>query len=323
MKIVFALIISTGLFFGFSGLANSQSSEELLEQLRASQSNSDNSAANQNTVSQQSIFANQSAELQKLPQNSTGLPAGASYQTNLRKGILLPGEASISTLLPLPEDGLAPPYGANIFAGGYETERADGLNDDYLIASGDKISIWMWGATTYTDVTTVDNQGNIFIPNIGPIHVGDVPASKVNQLVTAKVKTIYRKNVNVYVNLLTATPVAVYIAGSAIRPGQYAGMASDSILYFLKRAGGIDSERGSYRDIKIIRKGEIILHIDLYQFIRFGKFPIVNFKDNDVIFVSEQKSVLNVAGVISPKYISNGYDHTLMGSMLRIPTEGF
>ena len=254
-----------------------------------------NSASNNNTQ-QRAIFENQSKELQKLPQNATGLPAGASYQNNYRKGILLPGETDISNLLPLPMAGLAPPYGANIFAGGYETERSDGLNSDYIIASGDKISIWLWGTISYSDVTTVDNQGNIFVPSIGPIHVADVKASQVNKLVTSKIKTIYKKNVNVYVNLLTSTPVSIFIAGSAIRPGQYAGMASDSILYFLKRAGGIDSERGSYRNIKIIRNDEILHEIDLYQFIRFGKLPKINFKDNDVIFVDEQNSVINVAG---------------------------
>ena len=75
----------------------------------------------------------------------------------------------------------------------------------------------------------------------------------INKLVQSKIKQTYTNNVEVYVNLLTATPVSVYLSGAIIRPGQYAGMASDSILYFLKRAGGIDSDRGSYRSIQIIR----------------------------------------------------------------------
>ena len=65
-------------------------------------------------------------------------------------------------------------------------ERMDGLNDDYLIAAGDKISIWLWGAINLAEVVTVDNQGNIFLPNIGPINVKNVPASRINQVVTQK-----------------------------------------------------------------------------------------------------------------------------------------
>ncbi|MDG3088666.1 polysaccharide export protein [Vibrio hannami] len=219
-----------------------------------------------------------------------------SYTQENRNNTLLPGEVDVRQLLPTSGEELPPPYGANLFAGGYETERTDGLNDNYLIAPGDKINIWLWGAVNYSDITTVDNQGNIFIPNIGPIKVSDVPASQVNSLVTGEIKKIYTNNVNVYVNLLTATPVSVYLSGPVIRPGQYAGMASDSVLYYLKRAGGIDSERGSYREIDIIRDGEVFKTIDLYDFIRSGKLPRISFKDRDVILVKPQKSAVVVSG---------------------------
>ncbi|WP_061013174.1 polysaccharide biosynthesis/export family protein [Photobacterium leiognathi] len=236
-----------------------------------------------------------------------------SYITKNRNNILLPGEIDIKQLLPSSGERYPPPYGANLFAGGYETERADGLNDNYLIAIGDKINIWLWGAVTFSDVVTVDNQGNIFIPEIGPIKVQNVPASKINDLVTKKIKQTYINDVNVYVNLLTATPVSIYLSGPVIRPGQYAGMASDSILYYLKRAGGIDAERGSYREIQVIRNGKTINTIDLYDFIQNGFIPNVNFKDGDVILVTPQKAAITVAGgVRNPfrfelkKTISNG-----------------
>lgn len=273
--------------------SSAQSVEELIQQQAQQQNSNVPSAAVPNTQIFQSTDPNVIGN-----QESTGLPSQGQYNTTTRQGILLPGEANIRDLLPEVDNELSPPYGANIFAGGYETERADGLNDNYLIAAGDKISIWMWGAVTFNNVVTVDNQGNVFIPNIGPINVLNVPASQVNSLVASKIKAIYKKNVEVYVNLLTATPVSVFITGSVIRPGQYAGMASDSILYFLKRAGGVDSDRGSYREINILRNGKVVNTFDLYSFIRFGKLPNISFKDQDVIFVSDQKSVINVTGKV-------------------------
>ncbi|GAW97792.1 MULTISPECIES: polysaccharide biosynthesis/export family protein [Colwellia] len=219
-----------------------------------------------------------------------------SYTKQSRQGLLLPGEVDVRQLLPSSGENYPPPYGANIFAGGYESERSDGLNANYLIAPGDKISIWLWGAVSFADITTVDNQGNIFIPNIGPIKVGNIPASEVNKLVSSKIKAIYTNNVEVYVNLLTATPVSVYLSGAIIRPGQYAGMASDSILYFLKRAGGIDSERGSYREIQVLRNDKVIASIDLYEFIQSGKLKNITFKDKDVILVKPQRAAITVSG---------------------------
>ncbi|WP_238596685.1 polysaccharide biosynthesis/export family protein [Psychromonas sp. psych-6C06] len=219
-----------------------------------------------------------------------------SYSKTARQGVLLPGEVDISELLPSSGEDFPPPYGANIFAGGYESERTDGLNENYLIAPGDKINIWLWGGVNYADVPTVDNQGNIFIPNIGPISVAGVPASDINTLVSSKIKAIYTHNVEVYVNLLTATPVSVYLSGAIIRPGQYAGMASDSLLYFLKRAGGIDSERGSYRKVQILRNNKVLKEVDLYEFIQSGKLPQITFKDKDVILVKPQSAAITVAG---------------------------
>ncbi len=230
-------------------------------------------------------------------QASTSSTTGSFAQQN-RQGMLLPGEADVRKLLPQAEAGLPPPYGANLFAGGYETERSDGLNDNYLIAPGDKLNIWIWGAVNFSNVVTVDNQGNIFIPDVGPINVKNVPASQINNLVTSKIGDVFTNNVNIYVNLLTTTPVSVFVTGPVIRPGQYAGQSSDSVLYFLKRAGGIDSERGSYRQIKVLRQNQVLQQIDLYEFMQKGKMPKLSLKDQDVILVEPQGPMINVAGKV-------------------------
>ncbi|MGT4068941.1 UNVERIFIED_CONTAM: polysaccharide export protein [Aeromonas hydrophila] len=230
-------------------------------------------------------------------QTNPGTTTGSFAQQN-RQGMLLPGESDVRKLLPQAEAGLPPPYGANLFAGGYETERSDGLNDNYLIAPGDKLNIWIWGAVNFSNVVTVDNQGNIFIPDVGPINVKNVPASQINSLVTSKIGDVFTNNVNIYVNLLTTTPVSVFVTGPVIRPGQYAGQSSDSVLYFLKRAGGIDSERGSYRKIKVLRQNQVIQQIDLYEFMQKGRMPKLSLKDQDVILVEPQGPMINVAGKV-------------------------
>ncbi|QIG31714.1 polysaccharide export protein [Leclercia adecarboxylata] len=248
-------------------------------------------------------------------QANTSSTTGTFAQQN-RQGMLLPGESDVRKLLPQSESGLPPPYGANLFAGGYETERSDGLNDNYLIAPGDKLNIWIWGAVNFSNVVTVDNQGNIFIPDVGPINVKNVAASKVNNLVTSHISEVFTNNVNVYVNLLTATPVSVFVTGPVIRPGQYAGQSSDSVLYFLKRAGGIDSDRGSYRHIKVLRQNRVIQQIDLYEFMQQGKMPKLSLKDQDVILVEPQGPMIYVAGKVRNPFRFELKNSTALGSEL-------
>ena len=248
-------------------------------------------------------------------QANTNSTTGSFTQQN-RQGMLLPGESDVRKLLPQSEAGLPPPYGANLFAGGYETERSDGLNDNYLIAPGDKLNIWIWGAVNFSNVVTVDNQGNIFIPDVGPINVKNVPASQINNLVTSKIGDVFTNNVNIYVNLLTTTPVSVFVTGPVIRPGQYAGQSSDSVLYFLKRAGGIDSDRGSYRQIKILRQNQVIQQIDLYEFMQQGRMPKLSLKDQDVILVEPQGPMINVAGKVRNPFRFELKQRNTLGSEL-------
>jgi protein involved in polysaccharide export with SLBB domain len=249
------------------------------------------------TMAQQSVTQ---AQLQQARD------AGASDNVDLSQYIQSGGNStgrnrpinmpSSSGPMPAGDEDLPPPYGANLFQGGFETERSDGLNSSYLVAPGDKISIQMWGTVNRADVMTVDNQGNIFIPDVGPVKVKDVPANRINAIVTQSIKSIYTNNVSIYVNLLTSTPVSVFVAGPVLRPGQYAGLASDSVLFYLKRAGGIDPYRGSYRNIKVLRNQQVVLDYDLYDFLKEGKLAGFSFKDEDVILVKEQGAMVTVEG---------------------------
>ena len=273
-----AAVLSISLF---SQTVYAQSAEQI-EQLRqrAQQTGSSSSASTAAGVSPLSVQSQR-----RLPGAGSAQSTMGQFSTQPRDGLSLPGEPTIESVFPQQKAMANPPFAANLFLGGFESERTTGLNDNYLVAPGDKISIWLWGAINYSDVSTVDNQGNIFIPNIGPIRVANTPAGTVNQTVSSKIRQVYTNDVNVYVNLLTSTPVAVYVSGPILRPGQYAGLASDSVLYYLKRAGGIDFQRGSFRKIDVIRDNEVIATADLYAFFRNGKLPKISFKDGDTILV--------------------------------------
>ncbi|MCU7554900.1 polysaccharide biosynthesis/export family protein [Alteromonas sp. ASW11-19] len=294
----------------FSATVNAQTAEQLrqLQQQAQSQSASGNSSGAQ-SVTPMSINSRRT-----LPGSSNSLPSTGQYATQPRNGQTLPGEPTVETVFPQQEAMSNPPFAANLFIGGFESERTTGMNDNYLVAPGDKISIWLWGAVNYSDVVTVDNQGNIFIPNIGPIRVANTPAGSVNQTVSSRIRQVYTNDVNVYVNLLTSTPVSVFIAGPVLRPGQYAGLASDSVLYYLKRAGGIDFQRGSFRKIDVIRDDKVIATADLYKFFRSGKMPELSFKDGDTILVHPIGNTVVVETGARNSFTFEFTDEELIGS---------
>ncbi len=198
--------------------------------------------------------------------------------------------------------GLNKPFGENLFSGSFSAQRNSSLDPNYIVIPGDKISLHIWGAIQADEVATVDAQGNIFLPEIGAVKVAGSPAKDLPDLVRGKLRSVYKDGVDVYVNLTTATPINVFVAGPVVRPGQYAGMQNDSVLAFLHQAGGILSNQGSYRDIRIIRANRPIATFDLYSFLRWGQLPNIKFRNGDTILVGQQMATVNVLGDVRGNY---------------------
>ena len=177
------------------------------------------------------------------------------------------------------------PFGANLFRGNFASTYGNGMNDDYVILPGDRITVRVWGARSYDDVLFVDQQGNIFLPEVGPVQVAGLTQSALSGSVRAKLASVFPENVNIYVNLQSAQPVAVYVAGNVPNPGRYAGGPQDSVMSYLDRAGGILPEQGSYRNIKILRGQQVIGRVDLYNYMMHGELPHIRLKDGDTILV--------------------------------------
>ena len=208
---------------------------------------------------------------------------------------------------PVPEltdDNMADikPFGADLFSGGFRGVRADGLNPAYKILPGDQITLRLWGAVEVDRILPVDAQGNIFIPTIGPVQVMGVSHGQLDSIVRAAVRQVYSDKVSVYTNLQGVQPVAVFVTGFVSKPGRYAGVPSDSVLYFLDQAGGIDNQLGSFRQVHILRNGKLLAELDLYQFILTGQMPHGQLQDGDTILIGPRGPVVTVHGDVGRHY---------------------
>ncbi|MGF1614120.1 MAG: polysaccharide biosynthesis/export family protein [Gammaproteobacteria bacterium] len=188
-------------------------------------------------------------------------------------------------------------FGSWLFTGKFAEESLSIFNPDYQITVGDKITLKLWGAYESETNLTVDAQGNVFVPSVGPVHVQSVRNDHLNTVITDEVKRVYKNNVRVYANLEAAQPVKVFVTGFVARPGLYRGLASDSVLYYLDKAGGIDFERGSFLDVRVLRHQAPRAHIDLYRFLLNGDMPAIQFVDGDTILVGPRRHTVKVEGL--------------------------
>ena len=233
-----------------------------------------------------------------LPAEVASVLSGASPTANItpllkNQSIV---ELSPSSALQYPNNNQM--FGSQLFKGAFASTAGSTFNNSYQINPGDNINLRLWGAYQFSGTQTVDPQGNIFIPNVGPVKVAGITNGQLQAVIEAQVRRIYVANVNVYAALEQAQPVKVLVTGFVNQPGNYGGVANDSVIAYLDRAGGVDPERGSYIDIKVIRNGQTIKHVDLYQFLLSGQIQPMSFRDGDVIVVGQRTHTFNVSGEV-------------------------
>ncbi len=259
-----------------------------------------------------------------MPDGSTPItsPAGSVPLTTTLTSPTLPTTppSTVTPFGPLPPQPLSNPlpparlltFGQQMFAGRFGSVTYAGFNPGYQLSIGDQVTVRLWGAVTYDAVQSVDAQGNLFIPNVGPIHVQGVSNGELTKQIEARVRNVYSKNVGVYASLLAAQPVKVYVTGFVRAPGLYPGLSSDSVLYYLDRAGGIDTERGSYLEVQVLRGNQVREHVDLYKFLLTGRIQEMQLHDGDTILVGPRQNTIAVYGAVS-----NPYQFELAGASIK------
>lgn len=222
-------------------------------------------------------------------------------------------EAVVGQPVAAPQDEVVEPFGAKLFNGNFLRTRGDGLNPSYILAPGDMVSVAVWGALDIKETYTLDSQGNIFIPEVGPLKLAGVKNADLTSTVRGHIQTVYTANFDVYTNLVTAQPVAIYVTGMVNNPGRYAGVPSDSVLYFIDMADGIDSQLGSYRNIEIIRAGKVITSIDLYDFILKGEIAAPQLQEDDTVLIKQRGPVVRLEGNVARRAIIEMENETATG----------
>lgn len=188
-------------------------------------------------------------------------------------------------------------FGALLFTGSFAQQGSTQFNPDYMVEIGDQIQVRLWGGFTFDSVLSVDPQGNLFLPQIGPLRVLGVRNQDLQSVVNSAVRRVFRANVYSYASLAAAQPVRIFVGGYVNRPGLYNGTSMDSLLYYLDQAGGIDTNRGSFLSVQVKRGEQVRTSINLYDFLLKGHLPLVQLMDGDVIFIPSRQNTIKVAGL--------------------------
>ena len=174
----------------------------------------------------------------------------------------------------------------------------------YELGPGDEILISIWGAAENEYISEVSREGFVKVERIGPVYVSGLTVKEAKNKFKRSLAKIYSGlnssesssfKVFLDLSLINTRSIVVNVTGNVVAPDTYTISSLSSVLNVLYAAGG-PNESGTYRNIKIIRGGEEIKNIDLYDYFSSGKLESFSLRDQDVINVPNYENRVFVNG---------------------------
>ncbi len=186
----------------------------------------------------------------------------------------------------------------------------------YIVGPGDEIVVKMWGRVEGTQRMVVDRDGKIFLPKFGSLYVAGKTFEELRAFLKAKVSTIAEVSSDVTLGQMKG--IRVSVVGEVRLPGWYNVSSLHTALQALSIAGGM-KDIGSMRRIKILRAGQVVQEIDLYDFLLSGDTRAdIRLLQGDVIFVPVVGKLTAIAGEVRRPAIYELRDEKSLLDLVRV-----
>jgi len=191
-------------------------------------------------------------------------------------------------------------YGSNFFdmmQSSFMPINEPNFDSSYILDFGDTLEIQLIGQKNSIDELPVKRDGSINIPEIGKVFVSGLTLEAVNEMIKSKVSNAYIR-IEAFVSLVNIRDIQVLITGNAFNPGIYTLNGNSNLLHALSMAGGVD-EKGSYRQIQLIRDNKVINTVDLYDIFIHGKSGFgQRLRSGDSILIKPSNDLISLTGAV-------------------------
>ena len=161
-----------------------------------------------------------------------------------------------------------PLYGYKLFGNNFSPVTDLPVPANYVLGPGDEVSIQLWGAIDQSVTLTVDRNGQITLPKVGPLTVAGTRFDALEPLLRKHVGRVFN-NFSLSATLGRLRSIQVFVVGQARQPGAYTVSSLSNLISALFESGG-PAATGSMRNIQLVRAGKTVTTLDLYKFLHQG-----------------------------------------------------
>ncbi len=189
-------------------------------------------------------------------------------------------------------------FGINIFSMMQTTLmpiNEPNFDSNYILDIGDVIQLQLVGQKSLIVDLTIKRDGSISIPEIGKIIIAGLSLDEASDLIRNKIEISYI-GVDSFLTLSKVRDIQIVVSGNAFNPGPYTINGNSNLFHALTVSGG-PSELGSFRKIDLIRNGNVIETIDLYDIFIFGSSAFgKNLRSGDIVFIHPALKINGISG---------------------------
>ena len=169
----------------------------------------------------------------------------------------------------------------------------------YVLGPEDEIIINIWGSSQTNLRLNVSPDGNINIPNLGLVNVGNKTMKEAEATLIQALRSIYSDpDSEINISLGDIRTIQVNVMGEATAPGTYTLSSFSTIFHALYSAKGVN-EIGSLRNVKVARKGKIVATLDVYDYIMNGNIKEnICLREGDVVIIPPYEGLAKITGRI-------------------------
>lgn len=192
-------------------------------------------------------------------------------------------------------------FGREFFADNSDLEQqlpADlPVGPDYVVGSGDGLAIDIWGGISQRLQRTVDREGRIQLPEVGPFLVSGRTMGEIQRTVQQLLRTQYR-DISVDVSLSRLRTIRVYVVGDVTKPGPYEVSSLSTPLNALFLASG-PTEQGSLRTVRHMRNNQLVQEVDIYDLLLRGiRSDLKRLENGDTLLIPPLGKQVRIEGLV-------------------------
>jgi protein involved in polysaccharide export with SLBB domain len=197
-------------------------------------------------------------------------------------------------------------YGSELFEGTsttFEPNLRIATPSNYILGPDDEVIINVYGYSEKLYRQNVNAEGNIYIENVGPVMISGLSVEEAeakvrNRLAATIYKAISSGATKVQLRLGSIRSMRITIIGEAKKPGTYTVSSLTTLFNALYLCGG-PSDKGSYRQIELIRGNKVVRKVDLYRFLNAGdRSDNLMLQEQDIIRIPFYESRMVFEGLV-------------------------